>query len=229
MPDAMAHIGAIRGYTPPVMRLLLLPLLLACDTRAGEDGADPYDTAEPGGTSLDTANDADDTGTTEEAVWWRLSGQLQILKGQPDREQSTLHITLLTGDLQVLCTAAVAIDGLLEAKALPHADIYTWWLLSPGEDDGGCGEKALPGSSFYLGFGAMHPDILPGLQGDPDIADPDALNGAYASLDAGETLLVFGAAGPMEVWVSGGEPATGPPISDGAWRFEAVYTFGYAQ
>ncbi|MFT5686801.1 MAG: hypothetical protein ACI8RZ_007758, partial [Myxococcota bacterium] len=78
---------------------------------------------------------------------------------------------------------------------------------------------------FYLGVGAMYADILPGLEGDPDIADPSALNGVYASFDEGKTLLVFGASGLTETWLSGGEPVDKPPIPDGVWRFEPVYTF----
>lgn len=206
------------------MRLLAIPLLIGCDVKSAEDDASADDTSGEGTATVDTATTTDDTGLTEDVAWWRLSGRLQVVKGLPDPKQTTLQITLLTEALEPICVESFPLSALIEAK-LPHPDIYAWWLISLGDGDGGCAGKDTPDTPFYLGIGAMYADILPGLQDDPGISDPEALNGVYASFDEGKTLLVFGASGLEETWTAGGEPVSKPPIPDGSWRFEPVYTF----
>ncbi|MDG1479303.1 MAG: hypothetical protein P8R54_06910 [Myxococcota bacterium] len=206
------------------MRLLLLFLLLGCAPKGAGNVVSDNDTSAEAPTTIDTGTSSAETGLTEDIAWWQLSGQLQVVTGLLVPEQTILQISLLTEALEPVCTESFSLSAQLEAT-LPHPDIYAWWLVSLGDGDGGCAGKSTPDTPFYLGIGAMYADILPGLLDVPDIVAPEALNGAYASFDEGETLLVFGASGLAETWSAGGAPVEKPPIPDGIWRIEPVYTF----
>ena len=206
------------------MRLLLILLPVGCDPKSDNGVVNDSDTSAESSPTIDTATTTAETGLTEDIVWWQLSGQLQVATGLLDPKLTVLQISLLNKALEPVCTESLPISAQLEAT-LPHPDIFAWWLISLGEGDGGCAGKNIPDKPFYLGIGSMYADILPGLQEDPGIFDPAALNGAYASFDEGDTLLVFGASGLTETWTAGGEPVEKPPIPDGSWRIEPVYTF----
>ncbi|MFT5684168.1 MAG: hypothetical protein ACI8RZ_005109, partial [Myxococcota bacterium] len=133
------------------MRLLLLSLLLGCDSKDDDDATSVSDTADEGTTTLDTGSTLDDTGASEDIAWWQLSGQLIITKGSPDLKKSTLQVTLLTEALKPICVESLLLSSLLDATTLPHPDIYAWWLISLGEGDGGCGGKDIQDTPFYLG------------------------------------------------------------------------------
>lgn len=206
------------------MRLLLPVLMLGCSPKGSDGTVRDGDTSAEASTTIDTGNTSAETGLSEDIAWWQLSGQLQVTAGQLDPKQTILQISLLTEALERVCAESFSLSVQLEAT-LPHPDIYAWWLVSLGDGDGGCDGKNTPDTPFYVGIGAMYADILPRLLDDADIVDPTALNGAYASFDEGETLLVFGASGLAETWSDGGAPVEKPPIPDGTWRIEPVYTF----
>lgn len=209
-------------------RLLILPLLIGCGG-AKSNEADTSTAQTEGDTASIGESDTGgaDTGTTESIAWWQLAAEVVIAEGTPQPEASQLTLTLLTDALKPLCAETFTLAS-LDDQAVPHGDVYVWWQVVVGKGDGGCHASALPQADLLLGIGAMHPDILPGLKSSGAAKDPSALSGAYASLDDGESLLVFGAAGLSVAWAEGGEPATEAPLADGTWRIEPVYTFEYS-
>ena len=219
-------------YTPSVTRLLIAGFLTTnltgCAIKTAADGGSNPDTANQTDPISDTGTQLDDTGLSEEAAWWRLSARLLLVQGIPQPKDSQLTLTLVSNKLKPICSEVFTLSELTAEKP-PDETLYTWWTLTLGKGDGGCIGNALPTDTLQLGVGTMHPDILPGISSDEDIADPSALNGAYASLDDGKTLLVFGAAGLVESWSSGGVPAEASPLTDGIWRIEPVYTFEYVK
>ena len=211
-------------------RLLILALLTGCSANKGS-ALDTDFSAGVGDTSSTPESDMGDGDTAidaPETAWWRLSAEVEIADGQPVAASSQLAITLLTDALKPQCTEQLTLAKVAEASS-PHSDVYVWWQLTTGKGDGGCAGYDLPQADVLLGVGAMHPDILPGLKSRGAAPDASALNGAYASLDDEETLVVFGAAGLLETWSDGGAPVKAAPLTDGTWRIEPVYTFEYTR
>lgn len=173
-----------------------------------------------------------DTGTPPEdrldPAWWELGGAITIEGGAPDAAYSTLALTLLGSDGLVLCEDSVAVSAIEDVARLPDLNVYTWWEVSHGDPQGPCAawEAPVP-SPLLLGVGALHADIRASL--DPlDLAEvADNLNGAYASLDEGATVYVFGVAGTDAAYVGEAEAALEAPLADGVWLVRAVYPFSY--
>ena len=135
-----------------------------------------------------------------------------------------------------MCSAEAEITA-AEGAEVPDALVLSWWAISLGEWTGGCvsgsdDELVLPPpqlSELYLGIGNMHPDILSVL-GTLDAASDGAeltLNGAYASLNGGADVYVYGVAGLNEGYQGVEGPALETPLEDGSWMLRAIYPFSF--
>ena len=117
---------------------------------------------------------------------------------------------------------------------LPDDDVEAWWsiLLESGEADS-CEAAGVSGplpESFSLGLGPLQPEVVAVLDSEAGEAPPDPVDAKsiFASFDGGD-VWVFGVATMKP------EPGVGAPpgdterfgVSDGLWRFRAVYPFRY--
>lgn len=204
------------------MRTLLLVLLLGCG--GGKDAAlghaDSAEIDEDTGARTDTDTGLDGAG---EPSWWTLRADITLKKGLPVADSASLQVALLDGLLATICEAEVSLKAAADTES-PDPAIYAWWRVTPilptDCDEAGL---VLP-AELLVGVGELHPDIQARLI-TSGAADPATLNGAYASLDGGKTLLVYGAAGPDAAWAGEGSPADLAPLDDGRWSLRPVFSF----
>ncbi|MFT4974213.1 MAG: hypothetical protein ACI8S6_000095 [Myxococcota bacterium] len=222
MPLSVAAARHCSRYSVTVFNSALA-LALACAESNTTSRADSglLDGTDDNSMSTDTADPDQDSGA---ALWWTLRAEIPIGDGLPQTKSASLTVTLLDADLAPVCEAAAPVLSIEPAEA-PDPTIYAWWSLSTGPIKD-CIYRApeLP-DPLLLGVGAMHPELRAALSVSGE-ADPDALSGAYVSLDGLQTLLVFGAAGLPEAWEGDGAPADKTtPLADGSWSLRPVFTF----
>jgi hypothetical protein len=210
-------------------RLLLVALVAGCSAEM-EAALSATDVAESDGEGSDTGGGDADSGLLADPVWWKLGGTLLVATdGSVDPEGSTLDLQLMDVDGVSLCDEALLLSGGGEALAVPHESVYGWWRLEAAPPEGSCASWPSPvPSPVLLGVGAMDPDVyaLLGTLGLPEGAADD-LNGAYASIDQGSTLWVYGAAGMAAAFDGDGTAAGEVPVQDGPWMLEPLFTFPY--
>lgn len=179
----------------------------------------------------DTADSDADTGgldDSEDPVWWELGASLVITDGVLDANTSSLRVRMLDLDVAPMCEETLALVGAELEASTPDSEIYTWWRLSPAALAGDCAlHDDVPPDELRLGIGALQADVraVLGPAGYDGVAD--SLNGAYASLDGGETVYTFGVAGTEAAFAGGTAAATEAPLADGAWTIVALFPFDY--
>jgi len=202
----------------------------ACSAKfAGGDSGGGGSTDESGDGSADGGVDS---GASELAVsWWTLSASLVVLAedpGEVDPALSVLEVRLFDEAGVEQCASTATLDVARTARSLPDPAVYGWWELTPGAWTGTCdaaqlAEQADPG--LELGVGVLDPEIKAqmGAAGLGD-AGVETLNGAYVSLDGGDTLWVYGVAGLPDAFSGAAGPATETPIPSGTWAIQSVYS-----
>jgi len=213
------------------MRRVILCVGGLCLAGCGEaelakGGADNFDSA-----MFDTG--AADTGGTdgdsETPVWWRLGATLDLLDGAIQKRDSTLDISLSGADDVVICEESLPISRATSVVATPDAVVLAWWRIAAADPTGDCASWTSPlSTSVFLGIGDMHPDIEASLDPLDLAAVSDSLNGAYASLDGGDTVYVYGVAGTVDAYAGAVPAADALPLADGTWTVLAVYPFAYS-
>lgn len=169
-----------------------------------------------------------------ESTHWRLSAEIRVSGGVPIAAESALVVDLVEVDADGLesgCGAVADVATLLDAGALPDDRwLLTWWQVTPSTWGGDCNPDQLAVfdiGQFGLGVGLLHPELAAVL-GTMESADPGAehsLSGAYASFDAGESILAYGAAGLPAAFAGESEAPSSAPLDDGLWRLEPLYSF----
>jgi hypothetical protein len=158
-----------------------------------EDGDEPETAGDDADTALDESSEA-------EAVWWRLSADLDIAAGEIIAERSSISAEILDEERFVICSVSASVASGARESELPHETIFEWWTVSVEDWGDGCSGtldlSSLP-VEFQLGLGEMHPEILAVLDNLVQAEDgsEQVLHGAFASFDFSESLLVFGAGG----------------------------------
>jgi len=185
-----------------------------------------------------SANDAgemteDDGGLPQAAqpVAWELNGEIVLDADVIEEDDSMLSVRMLSSDRSVLCEADVSVETAttMDPSRYPEETLVGWWRVFVDEPKaGGCfGEDydfPVP-VPMLLGIGPMHPEIVAAVGANADVDNIDGLNGAYASMDGGDTLWVFGVIGTDDAFLGQSGPEESAPLSDGVWNLEAVYSF----
>ncbi len=183
----------------------------------------------------DYVEDVDDEGDGEDTPSsWELTGTLVVSDhvGNLSVDDSALNVRLLDGEQNVLCEDGVVLGTAVgrDQAHFPDEALLSWWALhidSPTSDSCFSQDYAFPVPSVVMvGIGDMDPELRAVAGSSSDLTNIDALNGAYASIDGGETVWVFGVAGttagfageedgPLEDW----------PVPEGSWDIEPLYPF----
>ena len=220
-----------------VRNLLFVGLIVACGEEKGRESAAQ--------TSAELADDAPDTGSwsgggAEDSAYeatpeaWTLSGELVVENGLLSAEGSTVTAEVVDALGAVICHEDARVTSSARVVELPDDDVEAWWsiLLESGGADS-CEAAGISGplpESLSLGLGPLHPEVVAVLDSEAGEAPPDPVDAksVFASLDGGD-VWVFGVATMKP------EPGVGAPsgdterfgVSDGLWRFRAVYPFRY--
>lgn len=180
----------------------------------------------------DTADDgSSDTGSLEDgeaAVWWELGAELVISGGLVDPNLSALSVRMLNANVEPLCDETLALLGVSEEPGTPSAEIFSWWQFTPAAPSEDCSDHDdAPPSELLLGVGELEADVraMLGPAGLAGVAD--GLNGAYVSLDGGDTVYTFGVAGTDEAYAGAAGAATSAPLADGTWKVISLFAFDY--
>jgi len=229
------------GLSIPALTAALI--LIGCGAK-NDDGA-TADTASPsgadGGTS-DTGADsttADDSGDTGPGLpapyWYGLDAEVSLTDGALVDATFRVRVSGQDTSLPVNCVGERALESAALLDIAPDPMIYQWWRIETAPDDGTCeGADALP-TSFYLGLGELHIDVLPALTRaglDADAVAP-GLYSAYASIPGGEAFCggdtsdacVFGYAGTPTDFDEGAKAVTNAPLPDGLYGVTAAFYF----
>ena len=204
-------------------------MLSACSSSAKFAGS-----SDTGSTAGDedvgtTDTGAADTGLVTWPLWWRLSAQLTIEADGIQAAKSSLEISLIDERDEVICTARVALVS-AESIAATSSAVLAWWSVEPEASETLCGVYTSPlPEALQLGVGELHPDIRAAMASFDNLAEDAPLNGAYASMNEPDSVLVFGVAGLQEAYEGQGEAAEVLPLADGLWSILPIYRFTYTR
>lgn len=203
-------------------------LATACSPDKFSTGGDMTGASDSG--VADSAPEDADTAAGGTPTWWRLGASLAISEaGEPFGDSAELRVEVLDDVELALCAEATPITALAASVKTPDTTVYTWWSVTSEDLSEDCARlDPLADVELYLGIGALHPDIRAGLDtmGLADVAD--SLNGAYASLDGGSTVYVFGVAGTSAAYEGERQASPAGPLTAGVWEIRPLYAFGYS-
>ena len=193
-----------------------LVLMLACSKDYAVGAND--ESAFAGGDSADDGSD--DTGREQNAAeLWSLAAELELVDGVPTT--GTFSVEIVGDDTDEPCTLPDSLS--ITTGASPHPAIFSWFS-APLLPHAGSACDVLP-ASVWIGLGALDETLeasLPtaGIQTEAGAA----LNGAYLSEDDGETIWVFGVAGPSGAFAGDeGKSALDAAGMDGHWSIVPVF------
>lgn len=205
---------------------LLGATLAACSASKGAywDGASDTGFADTGD-DMETGDSPDDG---LEPQLWRLSAAVSIHEGALLPEESSLAITLVAADESTLCEETVALESLEAEAESPDPAIYAWWRLEPADLQGACASWPSPlPERLLLGVGALGAELRAQLEPAGLTGLAESLNGAYASLDEGATIYVFGVAGTAPAYAGEVGAVVDAALGDGVWIVRPIYPFAY--
>jgi hypothetical protein len=169
---------------------------------------------------------------TAEPSSWELSGVLHVIQnGVLEGEDTSMEVRLLDADRNTLCSAEVVADTVttLQTEQFPDDALLGWWRIyisAPEAPSCFADEYDFPvPEALLLGVGDMDPEIRAVAGSDPSLSALDSLNAAYASLDRGDTLWVFGVAGTASAFAGEATSADEIPLPEGDWTIEPLYPF----
>lgn len=209
-----------------------LELLLCLLVAHGCSASAKYDFESGNADTADVSYDSADTGSADEdsisPAWWQLGAAVSLLAGVPDAASSRLSLALFAEDGAALCEDTLAVTQIADAAESPDPVVFSWWEIVSSEAEGDCDPWRTPvPDPLYLGVGAMDPNIEANLS-PAGLDDLDGnLNAAYASIDGGDTVYVYGVAGTEAAWLGVDDAATTGPLSDDTWIIKAIYPFPY--
>ena len=194
----------------------LVLLMFACskDTLLAND-----ESAFAGGD--DSAVDgSDDTGREQNAAkLWSLAAELELVDGIPTT--GTFSVEIVGEDTDEPCALPDSLP--ITPGASPHPAIFSWFS-APLLPHAGSACEALP-ASVWIGLGALDETLEASLPtAGIETETVGALNGAYLSADDGETIWIFGVAGPVAAFADGeGKSAMDAAEMDGHWSIVPVF------
>lgn len=163
---------------------------------------------------------SDDTGMEQDAAkLWSLAADLELVDGVPTT--GTFSVEIVGDDTDALCTLPDSLP--ITAGASPHPAIFSWFS-APLLPHAGSVCDVLP-ASVWIGLGALDETLEASMPtAGIETEAGAALNGAYLSEDDGETIWVFGVAGPDAAFANGdGESAMDATAMDGHWSIVPVF------
>ena len=194
----------------------LVLLLLACSKDTLFLGGD---SASGGGD--DSANDdSDDTGREQDAKLWSLAAELELVDGLPTT--GAFSVEIVGDETDAPCTLPDSLS--ITAGTSPHPAIFSWFS-APLLPHAGSHCDVLP-ASVWIGLGALDETLEASLPtAGIETETSGALNGAYLSEDDGETIWVFGVAGPATAFGPDGDGKSAMDAGemDGHWSIVPVF------
>lgn len=224
-------------------RLLHLILALSSGCSIGAKSADEQ-ASDAAGAFSDTAEGDATTGGSggfdsgeplEDAAWWRLGAAITL--DEPTDESGGLVTNAVGGVVTVESLDAggvVRCEGQADITrfnllSAPEPEVLVWWQVNLGAWTGTCADAGVqvPLTSLQLGVGALHPELLAVLGTVESAVDgsEESLNGAYARVESGASVYVFGVAGTAEAYAGLGSTALEAPLAAGDWVIEPAYSF----
>jgi hypothetical protein len=195
----------------------LVLMLLACRNANYTLANDESALAGGGDSAID---ESDDTGQEQKAAkLWSLAAELELVDGVPTT--GTFSVELVGDDTEEPCALPDSLS--ITTGTSPHPAIFSWFSapLLPHADSV-C--DVLP-ATVWIGLGALDETLEASLPtAGIDTETSGALNGAYLSEDDGETIWVFGVAGPDGAFADGdGNSALDAAEMDGHWSIVPVF------
>ena len=198
-------------------------------------------TVDLGGGDTGAGLDDEDTGDNDESepsapAWFAMHGKVVLDEGV--LVAMDLSLDLYPGETSegVIEGCTVTVEGLdwENSEPLPDAQIYTWWkFLDMLVTTDACDVSDRLPQNFYLGLGALHPDLAPELVA-LEMEQPEQfLYSAFASFadpsaDGQQDIYAFGVAGTQENLDQDSEVAEAGPLPGGTYLISAVYLFPLA-
>jgi len=203
---------------------------------AGCGAGDAKSFVDGSGSSNDAAASAEDGGggpsqDESEPSVWELGGVLHIESGLLAEDETLMQVRLLDEDREVLCSEDVVVDTATtwQTSQFPDESLLGWWrveIAAPVSPSCFVDDYDFPVPDVvFLGIGAMDPEVEAVAGSDPTLDVIDSLNAAYASLDQGGTVWVFGVVGTASAFAGDGDALTEGPVEDGDWTIEPLYPF----
>lgn len=212
------------------MRRRSIPLVLCV---AGSFACSPGDRNKSDGTANDSGGDVFDTGpgddgdgVSDQPVYLRVGGLLQVTAGAVEVGDSQLQQELLNEDAELLCDDVLAVNEASAEATDEESALLGWWelALDPPLSDCASLEDASP-TSLFLGIGLMDPEIVAALAPKGLKEAADSLYAAYASFDKGVHIYVFGVAGLPAQYEADAEAPPVDGLADGLYDVRGIYTF----
>jgi hypothetical protein len=194
----------------------LVLMLLACSDADGTFAND--ESAFGGGDSADDGSD--DSGAEKDAAkLWSLAADLELVDGVPTT--GTFSVEIVGKDTDEPCALPDSLS--VTAGASPHPSIFSWFS-APLLPHAGSVCDVLP-ASVWIGLGTLDETLEASMPtAGIETEAGAALNGAYLSEDDGETIWVFGVAGPATAFADGeGKSALDAAEMDGHWSIVPVF------
>lgn len=195
------------------------------------DNAGRFDSSDTAASGDDTADDSDtmsaDSGA-QTPSWYTVGASATLSGGLLTALTVTYTLLPETPSEGPICDSPRAPIAALDV-APPDPAIYHWWLVELPGDDGGCEDAEPLPTTLLLGLGAMHPDIVAGLEADDAEDAASSLYGAYVATDGvsedgqAETVYVYGYAGTAQDFEGQTVPVSTPPAPDGEYTLTPVY------
>jgi len=190
--------------------------------------------------TADTGRWGGDDGDASESVMpthWTLSGTIVISDHELDTDMSSLRATVEDVDRVVLCWEGAALADAVRAEANPDPDVDIWWDVGlVVADDSGCSATGIDSpfpASLGLGLGPLHEEIEAVLGSELGGEPPEdqQVRSVFAALGEQGPVWVFGLA-TNDVSVDAGSldgELADSAVSDGQWKFRAIYPFPYGE
>lgn len=185
------------------------------------------DTASGGGDVEADGGAGLDTGPDLEPAWWSLSLQATVADGALQPDGSSLELAWLNQSGETICGGTSSLSSVRPAS-LDADGVFSWWELVAGDWSTDCAaglrDSPVGTSSFYVGFGALHVELLARMGAETvDAGLSDNLNGAYLSRSTSGPVYAFGLAGPASAFDGLTAAQTTAPLAEGAWSVVPLF------
>ena len=222
-----------------MVRNLLFALLCTACSAEKQQGSESHVAMATGDEAFDTGSWGDagseDSEPSVSPSAWTLSGELYVEAGALLPERSLLTAEVTDGLGLVICEQTAGLTSTLRIADLPDDDLDVWWSVEiESRDMTTCDVAGVAGpipERLRLGIGPLHPEVEAVLDSDAGEAPPDQVDvkSVFVSFGEGADVWVFGLASvkPEPGAETDGADAPHHGVTDGLWRFRAVYPFSY--
>ncbi len=166
---------------------------------------------------------------------WTLSGSMVIADQVLDTDLSALRASVEDDQGASLCWEGASMAEAVRAEESPDTDVDAWWQVRLLTDDGSaCASAGIDSpfpESLGIGLGPLHEEIEAVLGSELGDAPPgdQQVRSVFAALGDQGPIWVFGVAtndAEVEPGPIGGD-LSDAVVTDGQWKFTAIYPFPY--